>query len=440
MSMSPTNTTLLKTKAEAGYADQFEAAVAGLPGGAGTREVRRAAMTRFNNLGLPHRRIEEWKYTDLRALLKDVVAGDRSADPDTVAGTYANCLDGVDAATFVFVDGKLVSGLDATPQPGITVESLAAVLALRPSALSSALPATLDQGATSVLALNEAMASDGAIVRVADGAKPDKPVHLVFVSTAGTAVRSAISIGAGAEVTVIETHLSAGVAMRHENAFCSIAIGEAAVVHHVVDVHTGPGSVYLGNTVAALAKAATYKPFQLTIGDGLVRQQMNVTFEGAHANFDLGAVTLARGRGHGDTTLTINHTAPHCVSRELFKTVLDGSARAVFQGKVIVAQAAQKTDGKQMARALMLSPDAEFDSKPELEIYADDVVCGHGSTCAEIDPDLIFYCRSRGIPADQARALLTESFVGEALEKIDHAQARRAFSGIAAQWLAGKAG
>jgi Fe-S cluster assembly protein SufD len=119
----------------------------------------------------------------------------------------------------------------------------------------------------------------------------------------------------------------------------------------------------------------------------------------------------------------------------LFKTVLDGNARVVFQGKVVVAKEAQKTDGKQMAKALMLSPNAEFDSKPELEIYADDVACGHGSTCAEIDPDLIFYCRSRGIPEAQARALLLESFVGEAIEKIDHPHLRRAVSELALAWL-----
>ena len=132
----------------------------------------------------------------------------------------------------------------------------------------------------------------------------------------------------------------------------------------------------------------------------------------------------------------VDHAVPGCESRELFKGVLDDRARGVFQGKVIVRPDAQKTDGKQMAQVLMLSEDAEFDSKPELEIYADDVVCGHGSTCAEIDPDLLFYLRSRGIPLDEARALLIESFVGEALDKIEDEHVRGALMGIARQWLA----
>jgi Fe-S cluster assembly protein SufD len=127
---------------------------------------------------------------------------------------------------------------------------------------------------------------------------------------------------------------------------------------------------------------------------------------------------------------------PHCTSRELFKAVLDGQARAVFQGRVIVRPDAQKTDGKQMAQALMLSPDAEFDSKPELEIYADDVVCGHGSTAAEIDPDLVFYCTSRGIPTAVARAMLIESFMGEAIDKVEHDGLREAIAGIARDSLA----
>ena len=132
---------------------------------------------------------------------------------------------------------------------------------------------------------------------------------------------------------------------------------------------------------------------------------------------------------HVDTTLVVDHAVPHCESRELFKGVLDDRGRGVFQGKIIVRPDAQKTDGKQMAQALMLSPDAEFDSKPELEIYADDVVCGHGTTSAELDGDLLFYCMSRGIPENEARALLIESFVGEALDKVEHDGLRAALSG-----------
>jgi len=145
-----------------------------------------------------------------------------------------------------------------------------------------------------------------------------------------------------------------------------------------------------------------------------------------------------RGHEHVDTTLVVDHAVPRCESRELFKGVLDGHGRGVFQGKVIVRPDAQKTDGKQMSQALMLSEDAEFDSKPELEIFADDVVCGHGTTSAELDPDLLFYCRSRGIPESEARALMIESFIGEAIDKVENTELHAALMTLATNWLAGQ--
>jgi Fe-S cluster assembly protein SufD len=170
---------------------------------------------------------------------------------------------------------------------------------------------------------------------------------------------------------------------------------------------------------------------------GLVRNHLLATFKGEGAKLDISGCFLGRGADHIDTTLVVDHAVPGCESRELFKGVLADRARGVFQGKVIVRPGAQKSDGKQMAQALMLSEEAEFDSKPELEIYADDVVCGHGSTAAEIDEDLMFYLRSRGIPPAEARAMLIESFVREALEKIEDERLREALSAIAVRRLAG---
>jgi Fe-S cluster assembly protein SufD len=155
---------------------------------------------------------------------------------------------------------------------------------------------------------------------------------------------------------------------------------------------------------------------------------------------DLGAVALGDHDGHADLTMVIDHAVPNCVSRELYKAVLNGNAKGVFQGKVIVRPDAQKTDGKQMARGLLLSPTAEFFSKPELEIYADDVVCGHGTTSMELDPDMMFYCRSRGIPEQDARTLLVESFIGEAIDKVEHEALRGALTTKARAWLMAEAG
>jgi Fe-S cluster assembly protein SufD len=248
-------------------------------------------------------------------------------------------------------------------------------------------------------------------------------------------VRNVIRVGKGAKVTIVESHLGSASAARQASAVTQLVVGENAEVTLLKFVATEEGSLHLGKHLVTLGAGAIYKPFMLTIGSGLVRNELALTFSGERSELDLGGAFLADHNGHADTTLVIDHAVPHCKSRELVKGVLDGSARGIFQGKVIVRPGAQKTDGKQMAQALMLSQNAEFDSKPELEIFADDVVCGHGSTSAELDEDLVFYCRSRGIPLEEAKALLVESFIGEAIDKIEHAELRDAFMGLARRWL-----
>jgi Fe-S cluster assembly protein SufD len=167
----------------------------------------------------------------------------------------------------------------------------------------------------------------------------------------------------------------------------------------------------------------------------VARSQVYLRFAGEGSAADISGAFLLRGQQHGDTTLLVEHRVPQCTSRELFKCVLDDEARGVFQGKIIVSPGAQKTDGKQMSGALLLSEGAEFDSKPELEIFADDVVCGHGATSGQINDDLLFYLEARGVPEAQARALLIQAFVGEALEKIDDEALRDALSRASAEWL-----
>ena len=216
-------------------------------------------------------------------------------------------------------------------------------------------------------------------------------------------------------------------------------LGEGASLSHI-KVATDLGSVtHLANWLVELGGESSYRAFQYTSSVGVARNQLRATFKGEHAKLDISGVFLGRKSEHIDTTLFVDHAVPHGESRELFKGVLDGEARGIFQGKVIVRPDAQKTDGKQMAQALMLSETAEFDSKPELEIYADDVVCGHGSTAAELDHDLLFYLRARGIPLDQARALLIQSFIGEAIAKVDNTALREALMEEAETWLASSA-
>jgi Fe-S cluster assembly protein SufD len=284
------------------------------------------------------------------------------------------------------------------------------------------------------------------MLRIVEGARMQKPIHLIFVTSgvekAAVATRNFIEVGEGAEAVVVESHVALRAAASQHNTVTEIAVRDRARVQHLkILAGAGDGSgtaasAHIGTWIARLGAGAEYRAFQLTVGVPLVRNQLLVAFAGEGAKLDISGCFLGGGTEHIDTTLVVDHAVPGCESRELFKGVLADRARGVFQGKVIVRPDAQKTDGKQVAQALMLSEDAEFDSKPELEIHADDVVCGHGSTAAEIDTEMLFYLCSRGITLDDARSLLIESFVGEALDKIEDERLREALAAIAKARLA----
>ena len=241
--------------------------------------------------------------------------------------------------------------------------------------------------------------------RLRQTANADKRIAILLANYPSKNAR----VGKGAKVTLVEAYAGASTSPRHRNAVTRLLIEDGAEVRHLYQAETNDGSVHLAHLMISMGAHATYKPFVLTSGNGLTRNDLSVMFTGQHSTFDLGGLALGTNASHADMTLVVDHAVPHCTSRELYHSVLGGEAKSVFQGKVIVRRDAQKTDGKQMARALMLSPNAEFDSKPELEIYADDVICGHGSTSVEIDADMLFYCRSRGIPLAEARPALCVS-------------------------------
>jgi Fe-S cluster assembly protein SufD len=432
---------LTRTKAEQAFAELFEAVAARLPGSPQVAEARKAAIGAFTGLGLPHRRLEEWKYTDLRAAWKETLppaVGSATRVTRQGIDTALGALAELDAHRFVLVDGVYRPELSSTPAAGLELTSLAAALAkggFRDPGRAG------EPGQEAVIALNTALATDGAVIRIAARARLAKPILLVLARAGGEprliTVRNTLDIGAGAEANVIEAHIALpGAAAGQANALTEIAVGQGACLLHVKCTLDGGATTHLGTWQVMLAAGATYRPFQLTAGTGLVRNHLAATFAGEGGKLDLAACFLGRGTEHVDTTLYIDHAVPGCTSRELVKGVLTDRARGVFQGKVIVRPDAQKTDGKQMAQALMLSEEAEFDSKPELEILADDVVCGHGSTAAQIDDDMLFYLRSRGVPLAEARALLIESFVGEVLDKLEDERLREALLAIAKARLA----
>jgi Fe-S cluster assembly protein SufD len=429
-----------RTKAEQAYSETFEAVAAKLPGGRAVSDARRAAIGAFAGLGLPHRRIEEWKYTDLRSALKEMprpAIADRTLVTAAQLDAALEALAGLDAHRVVFVNGAYRPELStAGATEGLEVVPFTHAL----QSLAEALTTAEAPGQEATVALNTAFATDGARVLIGRGARPGKPVLLAFVRAGSeprlVTTRNSLEIGAGARATIIEAHVALPNTVGGQaNTLSQVSVDKGAAVTHVKCTLEGAGTSHIAGWLASLGAGCRYRAFHLTAGTGLVRNNIAVTFKGEGAKLDVSGAFLCGGTEHVDTTLVIDHAVPACESRELFKGVLADRGRGVFQGKVIVRPDAQKTDGKQMAQALMLSEEAEFDSKPELEIFADDVICGHGSTAAEIDENLLFYMRSRGIPLDDARRLLLESFVGEALDKVEDEGVREALAAIAARRL-----
>jgi Fe-S cluster assembly protein SufD len=432
-----------RTKAEQDLARSFEAVAQRLPGWRAVQEARKAAIGTFAALGLPHRRIEQWKYTDLRsrlrAALPPALGGGRAPRAAELDGALEG-LASLDAHRLVFVNGVYRPEISAaTPLEGVRCTTLAAALAQAPVRGDEQMPPSAS-GHEAVIALNTAFMTDGCVIDIAKGARLAQPLLLVFlhVGSEGQLVttRNIIRTGEGARATLIEAYLTLdATAPAQDNALSAVALAEGAQLEHIKVTLAGETASHLATWMVTIAKAASYRAFQLTAASGLVRNNLFATFSGEAAKLDVSGCFLGREREHIDTTLVVDHAVPACESRELIKGVLADAARSVFQGKVVVRPGAQKTDGKQMARALLLSPDAEFDCKPELEIHADDVVCGHGSTAADIDADVLFYLTSRGIPLPQARALLIESFVGEAIDKVECESVREALRQSASKRL-----
>jgi Fe-S cluster assembly protein SufD len=447
--------TPIRTAAESGLAEAFAALRGGLAGGAITAR-REAAFRHFEAQGLPHRRVEEWKYTDLRALMRDAkpLAGVPDAAAKARAKSAGDIFAAVDARRIVLVDGVLVPELSdlARLEPGLRIYSLAGALAdgypppYPPFAgerregvgLATAAPAEGDVA----YELNTAFMGDGAIVEVEAGAEVARPLHLVFVYAAerATAVfsRSLVIVGAGAGLTLLESHEGPGGVDYQINTALDLVVGDRARLNRVKVNTEGDAALHLATLSATIGAKANVSDFAFLTGGLVVRNQMFVKCAGAGTTLDIGGASLLKGRQHGDTTLLVDHTAGGCQGRELFKSVLDDASRGVFQGKIIVRPSAQKTDSRMMTRALLLSEDAEADNKPELEIFADDVQCGHGATSGALDENLKFYLMARGIPEKDAEALLIQSFVGEAIESVPHEGVRGALAAATRRWLEGR--
>ncbi|MFN4230170.1 Fe-S cluster assembly protein SufD [Parvibaculum sp.] len=424
------------------FIEDYEARREVLPGVDGwLSRHREGAIRDFAGVGLPHRRLEEWKYTDLGRVLEK--AGIEPAPllegavllPESRS---AAVFETIDRHVLVFVNGRYRADLSKAARlpKGVEIHSLGDVL--HEQWAKDLVERRFDEKrqAESIVDLNTALMSDGACLRVRKGVKLDKPLHLFFFSAdAGAShCRNLVLLEDGAEATILETHLGEKASLA--DLVLDISLGVGARLNHIKLQDEAESSVHIATMRARLAAQARLSSFTLTLGCGTSRGQSFVLFagEGAEANID-GAYAL-KGAQHLDQFCVIDHAVPSCNSHTLFKGVLDGESEGVFQGKVIVRPHAQKTDGRQMTHALLLSRDASMNAKPELEIYADDVQCAHGSTVGELSKDALFYLQSRGIPEAEARRLLVLAFLDEALDLAPHDEARESLRRLVSDWFA----
>jgi Fe-S cluster assembly protein SufD len=390
----------------------------------GDLKARDAAAEQFRAIGLPGRREEAWRYTSLRPLA-EVEFAEPLTPVENCAALLAR-LPRIEAPRLVFVDGRFRQDLSIVPD-GIAVR-------VGGPAVAADLPGE------KLVTLNAMLAEDGAEIAVANGVDAGT-LALVSLGTenrgrnAAFHPRHAVSLGAGAKLVLVDVALGEGVYLN--NSVLSVKVGEGASLTHLRLQLESLSAFSFATIQAEIAARGEYDSFTLTIGARLSRAEIHARLTGPDAIAHLNAARLLRGQQHGDFTSVVSHDAPNCASRQTVKTVLDGAARGVFQGKIEVARGAQKTDGYQMNQALLLSPEAEMDSKPELEIYADDVKCSHGATVGEIDAEQLFYLRSRGVPQAAARMMLIRAFLAEAIDPIKHDGARAAMEAAIAAWWEG---
>ena len=436
------NLALAKNETGRALSDSFAVARDRLPGTGKVAEARSAAFEAYERVGLPHRRIEDWKYTDLRALMREVLplapAPDAAALKRAATAVKLQSIKGV--RRLVLVDGVFVpklSDLDGL-EKGVAVRTLRDVLEAGEATLQAQL-LTLDN-ANPMVALNSAMMTDGVVIEIANGVVLTQPLQIIHVATGTTPAamftRSLLRLGKDAGVTLVESYIAADGAKTYQaHDSLVVAIGDNSRLDHVRLVEDSREAVNISSAVMTLGAHAHFNTFGMTSGAAVSRYQATIAFAGEGSRVETNGVNLLNGRQHADTTLFMDHAVPHCASREVFRAVVDDRAHSVFQGRIIVRPHAQKTDAKMMTRALLLSDEAEADNKPELEIFADDVTCGHGATTGALDESLLFYLRARGLSEKEAQALLIQAFVGEAIESIVNDDLRELAIAAAQRWL-----
>jgi Fe-S cluster assembly protein SufD len=416
-------TTSRQTAAESALIEAYNAQLGDLPGNGAVISARDRLVDDLKTNGLPTRRVEAWHYTDLKTLLRAIPA----AVPATVIDAPEPLVEGSAVITTrhghadpkVSISDVLVNAFsdmlsEGTAAPGLSV---------------------IDRDDT-IGKINGSFVRDGFVLEFPAGAAIEKPVEIQVLHGDGQVhTRFPVSFGANSKATVIERHLPTGKGDAFVTSVSDISLEDGADVTWIILQQQGASDTHLGQLRVRVGSNAKLRLYVINAGGKLVRQELRIDVAGEGSDLQLRGVNLLGGETHTDVTLVLGHHVPNTTSTEIFRNVVFDRARGVFQGMIKVALDAQKTDARMACNTLLMSDDAEFSAKPELEIFADDVQCGHGATVADIDANHLYYLMARGVPRSKARAMLVNAFVAEIVEELEDEQLVEALEAIISSWL-----
>lgn len=395
------------------------------------RRLRARGLARFLDLGFPTPRLEDWKYTDV-APLAEVPFRHAAVLAPTPALARAVAAARLGAAReLVFANGRFVPELSSptVAADDLVVTTLAAAVQEHPERVAEHLGACAGEEGHAFTALNQAFLHEGAFVWLGPGTQVTQPLHLLFISTAAqdalACPRTLVVAGESSGATIVETYLGEGAARSFTNAVTEVAVGPNAAVRHIRIQEESEAAFHIGAVLARQEASSRFTSLSIAMGGALARIDVGTCMNAPGAECRLDGLYMTGGQQHIDHHTTIDHRSPRCSSRELYKGVLDGRSTAVFNGKVFVRPGAQKSDAQQVNKNLLLSETAEVNTKPQLEIFNDDVKCSHGATIGRLDNDALFYLRARGIDREEARSLLVYGFANELITRAPIAPVRQ---------------
>ncbi len=395
------------------------------PGPDWLRGLRQSAAARFAEVGFPTRRDEEWRFTNVSPIAEiPFKLATREGSRLTPEALRAFTYEGMGGTQLVFVNGHFDPALSSQTFPvGVVVSSLTDAMETHRAIVETNLGQWAQFASQAFVALNTSALEDGAFIWIERGAVIEEPIHLLFVSSNDgqptvSHPRTLILAEENSQATIVESYAGSANQVYFTNAVTEVIAAENSVVDHYKVQRESEKSYHIATMQVQIARSANFSSHSVGLGGLLVRNDANAYLGGEGIECTLNGVYLGNGRQLIDNHTAIDHAMPHCNSHEIYKGILDDHARGVFNGKIFVRQDAQKTDAKQTNKTLLLSPTAQIDTKPQLEIFADDVKCTHGATIGQLSDEALFYLRARGINKDDARALLTYAFASDIVSRI----------------------